>query len=101
MPMYRLKRSICAVDLNRESQIAMQLPATTVLRVIEPSREVTGLISVESEGLRFAVFLSDLNRSGELIHTRATAVFRFPLATIAFTGTPRTWNPKASRFPRG
>jgi hypothetical protein len=76
MPTYRLKNLICAVDLNRESQIATQLPATTVLRVIEPSRELKGFISVESESLRFAIFLSDLNRSGERIHTRAKAVLQ-------------------------
>ena len=76
MPTYRLKNLICAVDLNHESQVAMQLPAATVLRVLEPSRELKGFVSVESEGLRFAVFLSDLNRSGERIHSRAKTVLQ-------------------------
>jgi alkaline phosphatase len=66
MPAYRFNNPICAVVLK--SQTATQFPATTILRVIEPSKVVNGLVNVECKGEPFAVFLTDLKQSGERVH---------------------------------
>lgn len=69
MPTYYLTSPIYAVFLDHEFQIVMQLSSASILQVNERPREVDGLIHVECEGQRFAVFLTDLKQYGEQVDT--------------------------------
>ena len=69
MSAYRLSNVICAVALDREPQTVKQLQADSMLRMIEPSEELNGLVKVECDGERFAVFMRDLTLHSQLVRT--------------------------------